>query len=152
MNTCGSKQTENNKFPFPFIIWLCYSYAIMTGMDICLINNHLPHFCFMSLIYCYTTAGIAWLPQQHKKMLEQTCITDNEVCIIIHEGLRNIEAFSSRPRSRPRLLFQDQDQDHFSCLGCASRPRPRSRDYIPGLRLGLVSGLWLVVDIRHIGA
>jgi len=24
------------------------------------------------VIYCYTTAGIAWLPQQHKKMLEQT--------------------------------------------------------------------------------
>jgi len=26
-------------------------------MDVCIINNHLPHFSFMSLIYCYTTAG-----------------------------------------------------------------------------------------------
>jgi len=48
----------------------------MNGMDhICLINNYLPHFCFMSLMYCYTTAGIAWLPQQHRKMLEQSSIT-----------------------------------------------------------------------------
>ena len=39
-------------------------------MDVCLINNHLPDFSFV--ILCYTTAGIAWLPQQHKKMLEQT--------------------------------------------------------------------------------
>jgi len=39
---------------------------------VCLINNHLPQFSFISLIYCYTTAMIAWLPQQHKKMLEQT--------------------------------------------------------------------------------
>jgi len=46
----------------------------MNGMDVLLINNHLPHFSFMSLIYCYTTAGIAWLPQQQKKMLEQTRI------------------------------------------------------------------------------
>jgi len=34
-----------------------------------LINNHLPDFSFMSFI---ATAGIAWLPQQHKKMPEQT--------------------------------------------------------------------------------
>jgi len=32
--------------------------------------------------------------------------------------------------SRPRLLFQDHD--HFSCPRSTSRPRPRSRDYIPG--------------------
>jgi len=44
----------------------------MNGKDVCLINNNLPHFSFMSLIYYYTTAGIAWLPQQRKKMLEQT--------------------------------------------------------------------------------
>jgi len=48
----------------------------MNEMDVfCLINNHLPHFSFMSLTYCYTTAGITWLPQQHKTVLEQTCIT-----------------------------------------------------------------------------
>jgi len=39
-------------------------------MDVCLINNHLLDFSFV--IYCFTTAGIAWLPQQHKKMLEHT--------------------------------------------------------------------------------
>jgi len=55
------------------------------------------------LIYCYTTAGIAWLPQQHKKMVEQTYITYNEVCIIIHQGLENIKTFLSRPR----LFLQD---------------------------------------------
>jgi len=61
----------------------------------------------MSLLYCYTTAGIAWLPQQHQKMLEQTCITCNKVCIIIHQGVENIHTFSSRPR--PRVFLQDQD-------------------------------------------
>jgi len=55
-------------------------------------------------------------------------ITYNAVCIIIHQGLENVETFSSRPRSRPRLLIQDQD--NFSCPRGASRPRPRSRDYI----------------------
>jgi len=49
------------------------------------------------------------IPQQHKKMLEQTCITYNESCIIIHQNLENIETSSSRPR--PRLFLQDQDQD-----------------------------------------
>jgi len=58
----------------------------MNGMDVCFINNHLPIFSFMSLIYCYTTAGIARLPQQHKKMLEQTCITDNGVCNFYYYG------------------------------------------------------------------
>jgi len=36
-------------------------------------------------------------------------ITYNAVCIIIHQGLENVETFSSRPR--PRLFLQDQDQD-----------------------------------------
>jgi len=102
-------------------------------MDVCLINDHLPHFSFMSLTYCYTTAGIVWLSQQPKKMLEQTCITYNEVCIIIRQGLENMDTFSSRPRSRPRLLFQNQDQDHFSCPRGASRPRPRSQNYISNI-------------------
>jgi len=81
-------------------------------MDDCLIYNHLPHFSFMSLIYCYTSAGIAWLPQQHKKMLEQTnCVSYNEVCIIvIRQGLENIKTFWPRPRPKPRLFLQDQDQ------------------------------------------
>jgi len=48
-------------------------------MDVCLIINHLPYFSFMSLIYCYTAARIAWLPQQLKKILEQTYVTYNEV-------------------------------------------------------------------------
>ena len=59
-------------------------------------------------------------------------ITYNAICIIIHQGLENVETFSSRPRPRPRLFLQDQDQDHFSCPRGASRPRPRSRDYISG--------------------
>ena len=36
-------------------------------------------------------------------------ITYNAVCIIIHQGLENVETFSLR--SRPRLFLQDQDQD-----------------------------------------
>ena len=56
--------------------------------------------------------------------------TYNAFCITIHQGLENVETFSSRPRPRPRLFLQDQDQDHFSCPRGASRPRPRSRDYI----------------------
>jgi len=42
-------------------------------------------------------------------MLEQTCITDNEVCNFyhFHQGFENIETFGSRPR----LFLQDQDQD-----------------------------------------
>jgi len=50
-----------------------------------------------------------FVPKQHNKMLEQTCITCSEVCVIIHQGLENIETFSSRPR--PRLFLQDQDQN-----------------------------------------
>jgi len=38
------------------------------------------------------------MPQQHKKMLEQTDITDNEVCIIIQQGLENTETFFTRWR------------------------------------------------------
>jgi len=80
--------SDKNITCIPIIMQLCYSYAIMNGMDVCLINNHLfinlPHFPFMSFIYFYTTAKIAWLLQQHNKMLEQSCITDNEVCIVYH--------------------------------------------------------------------
>jgi len=38
-----------------------------------------------------------------------------------------LKTFLSRPRSRPRLLFQDQDQDLCFCPRGASRPRPWSR-------------------------
>jgi len=38
-------------------------------------------------------------------------ITYYAVCIIIHQGLENVETFSSRPRPRPRLFLRDQDQD-----------------------------------------
>jgi len=97
-------------------------------MDVWVIKNHLKHFSFMSLLYCYTTARIAWLSQQHKKMLEQTRITYNEVCNFYHSSKSWVypdffvktktktKTFSSRPRSRPRLLFQDQNQDHFYVL------------------------------------
>jgi len=36
-------------------------------------------------------------------------ITYNAVCIIIHQGLENVETFSPRPR----LFLQDQDQDFY---------------------------------------
>jgi len=93
----------------------------------------------MSLIYCCTTAGIAWLPQQHKCWNKFVFPIMRLVIFIIHRGLENIETFSSRPRPwpRPRLFLQDQDQDQdqdqiCSCPRGASRPRPRFRDYIPG--------------------
>jgi len=53
------------------------------------------------------------------------------VIFIIHQGLENIGTILSRPRPRPRLFLQDQDQNHISCPRGASRPRPRSQDYIP---------------------
>jgi len=53
-------------------------------------------------------------------------ITYNEVCIIIHQGLENIETSLSRPRSRP--LFQEKD--HFLCPQGASTLIPRFRDCI----------------------
>jgi len=36
------------------------------------------------------------MPQLHKKMLEQTDITDNEVCIIIQQGFENTETCFTR--------------------------------------------------------
>jgi len=64
--------SETNIHSIPFIrpMWLCYSYSIMNGTD-GLIKQPFARF-LLYVIYCYTTAGIAWLPQQHKKMLEQT--------------------------------------------------------------------------------
>ena len=43
------------------------------------------------------------------------------------KGLKMLKTFLSRPRSRPRLLSQDQDQDLCFCPRGASRPRPWSR-------------------------
>ena len=74
-----------------------------------------------------TLSFIATLRQQHMKMLEQigllcilsfSYITYNQVCIVIHQGLENIETFSSRSR----LLLQDRDQESRPRL--ISRPRP----------------------------
>ena len=85
-------------------------------MDVCLINNHMPHFSFMSHIYCYTTAGIAWLPQQHKKMLEQTCITgtDNEVCNFYHSSRSwKYQDFFIKTKTKTifHVLEEPRDQD-----------------------------------------
>jgi len=55
------------------------------------------------------------------KMLEKVVFTYNDVCIIIDQGLENMETFSSTPR--PRLFLQDQDD--FSCPQGASRTKPR---------------------------
>ena len=72
-------------------------------------------------IVCYPSQGAkVFQPQFHRWMnarYEATTvgremwITYNAVCIIIHQGLENVETFSSRPRPRPRLFLQDQDQD-----------------------------------------
>jgi len=68
----------------------------------------------LGLLDCHNSTRKCW-----NKLV---CITCNEVCIIIHQGLENIQTFSSRPK----LLVQDQDQYYFSCPRGASRPRPRS--------------------------
>jgi len=64
-------------------------------------------------------------------MLEQ--ITYNEVCIINHQGLENMETLSSRLRLIPQdqdFYFKTNTIFHVLSQG-ASIPRPRSRDYIP---------------------
>ena len=88
----------------------------MNGIDVCLINNHLPHFSFMSFIYCYTTAATTWLPQQHKKMLEQTRIT-YEVCNFYHSSRSGkYQDFFINTKTKTKTIFhvleapQDQDQ------------------------------------------
>ena len=68
------------------------------------------------------------------QMLEQTCISYNEVCNFYHSSRSwkyrdffvktrtKTKTFSSRPRPRSRPFFMSRG---------ASRPRVRSRDYIP---------------------
>jgi len=55
----------------------------------------------MGLLDCHNSTRKCWT----------NCITYNEVCIIIRQGLENVETFSSKPRPTPRLFLQDQDQD-----------------------------------------
>jgi len=63
-------------------------------MDVCLINNHLQHFSFMSLIYCYTTA--AW------------------DCLTVTTAQENAGTNSFiKVLKISRLFRQDQDQDFF---------------------------------------
>jgi len=92
-------------------------------MDVCLINNHLPHFSFVThLLLHYSWDCLTVITAQ--KMLEQTCIAYNDVRSFYHSSRSwkypdffvktETETFSSTPRSRPRLLSQDQDQDHFT--------------------------------------
>jgi len=91
--------------------------------------------CFLSLTKCQyipasVPSSISWMNEckmwgNDSRQRNVDYLIKMLFVIIIHQGLENIEIFSSRPR-----LFQDQDQDHFSCSRGASRPRPRSRDYI----------------------
>jgi len=95
---------------------------------------------------------IAWLPQQHKKMLEQTCITDNEVCNFYHSSRSwKYRDFSSkprpRPRPRPRLFLQDQDfyfktKTIFHVLEAPWDQGARSRDYIPASGILMHPAVW----------
>ena len=51
--------------------------------------------------------SISWMNTIYEAMTvgREMWITYNAVCIIIHQGLENVETFSSRPR----LFLQDQD-------------------------------------------
>jgi len=112
-------------------------------------SGHGLHFSFMSLIYCCTTAGIAWLPQQHKCWNKLVFLIMRFVIFIIYQGLENLETFSSRPTLR--LFLQDKTKTKtksfisrprprpFSYPQGASRPRPRSWDCIPDTTLWNIS-------------
>jgi len=86
-------------------------------MDACLINKtcHISALCHSLIASCYTTARISWLPQQYKKMLEQTCITDNEVCNFCHSS-RSWKCQDFFVKTKTKTIFhileapQDQDQ------------------------------------------
>jgi len=66
-------------------------------------------------IVCYPSQGakasvpssISWMNARYEATTvgREMWITYNAVCIIIHEGLENVETFSSRPRPRPRPFF-----------------------------------------------
>ena len=77
--------------------------------------------CLLSLTRCQgipapVPSSISWMNKRYEAM---TVGREMFLSVIIHQGLENIQTFSSRPRlssrprSRPRILFQDQD--HFSC-------------------------------------
>jgi len=74
--------------------------------------------CLLSLTRCQSIPAsvplsISWMNARYETSTvgREMWITYNAVCIIIHQGLENVETFSSRPRPRPRLFLQDQDQD-----------------------------------------
>jgi len=72
--------------------------------------------CLLSLTRCQSIpasvpSSISWMNARYETTTvgREMWITYNAVCIIIHQGLENVETFSSR--SRPRLFLQDQHQD-----------------------------------------
>ena len=75
--------------------------------------------CLLSLTRCRSIpvsvpSSISWMNARYEATTvgREMWITYNVVtCIIIHQGLENVETFSSRPRPRPRLFLQEQDQD-----------------------------------------
>ena len=88
--------------------------------------------CLLSLTRCQgipasVLSSISWMNARYEAKAVRREMFRNEVCIIIHQDLENIETFSSRPTPRLRLLFQDQDQDHFSCPRGASRVETKTK-------------------------
>ena len=64
---------------------------------------------FLSLPRCHDISAsipssISWMNARYEATTvgREMWITYNAVCIIIHQGLENVETFSSRPRPRPR--------------------------------------------------
>ena len=60
-------------------------------------------------------SSISWMNARYEATTagREMWITYNAVYIIIHQGLENVEIFSSRPRPIPFLQDQDQDQDFY---------------------------------------
>jgi len=77
--------------------------------------------------------GISWMNARYEAttVSREMWITYNAVCIIIHQGLENVETFSPRPR--PRLFLQDQDQDFYFKTNTIFHVLEAPRDQVQGL-------------------
>jgi len=66
-------------------------------------------------------------------MLEQTCVPYNEVCNFYHSSRSwKYRDFLVKTKTKTKTIFYDI---------CLKRPRPRSRDYIPGYVQGHVTSI-----------
>ena len=111
-----------------------------TGADVHGVQKCFPIANLLSLTACQgipasVPSSISWMNARYEATTvgREMWITYNAICIIIHQGLENIETFSSRPR--PRLFLQDQDQDQdFYSFYFFSRPKPRPRPFFMSSR------------------